>query len=437
MEFAYTPTDLKLLLYSINHTPELTGIGKFNGAMVRWLVARGHEVQVVTAPPYYPAWQVSSGYRNGFTSEVVDGARVLRCPLYVPARPGTITRLLHLCSFAASSLLGLWRCRRFRPDVVLMVEPTLFCAPAGLLAARWWGARAWLHVQDYELDAMVGLGLAGQTGGGLRGALVRAARAAEGSLMRRFCRVSSISRSMCKLAVAKGVPAERVVLFPNWVDTDAISPDAASRTRLRQRWGISPETRVVLYAGNMGRKQGLELVVQAAAQLRCRTEVLFVMVGQGAARDSLQAMAKSLGLVNMRFEPLQPPEDLPDLLAMADVHLVVQRKGAADVVLPSKLTGILAAGGHALITAEPHTELGLLCREHPGIATCVEPENLAALVAGLMALLATDTRAVNAVARAYAERCLGQEAVLGQFETELLQLVGTVAAPALRQCPRP
>lgn len=391
--------------------------------MVRWLVARGHQVQVVTAPPYYPAWQVAPGYRNAYATQVLDGAQVLRCPLYVPARPGTIQRLLHLGSFAATSLLGLWRSRHFRPDVVLMVEPTLFCAPAGLLAARWWRAKAWLHVQDYELDAMVGLGLAGQAQGGWRGALVRAARAVERALMRRFDRVSSISRSMVNLAVAKGVPNGRVVFFPNWVDTDAISPATANRTRLRQRWGIAPDMRVVLYAGNMGHKQGLELVVQAAAQWRHRTDVLFVMVGQGAARDGLQAMAQALGLTNMRFEPLQPLEDLPDLLAMADVHLVVQKKGAADVVLPSKLTGILSVGGHALITAEPHTELGLLCQEHPGIATCVEPESLPALVAGLEALLATDTRAVNTVARAYAERYLNQDAVLRQFEADLRQLV--------------
>lgn len=415
---------MRLFFFGINYSPELTGVGKFSGEMVRWLAARGHQIQVVTAPPYYPAWRVAPGYRNTYSAQIQDGAQVVRCPLYVPARPGTIQRLLHLGSFAATSLLGLWRSRHYRPDVVLMVEPTLFCAPAGLLAARWWGAKAWLHVQDYELDAMVGLGLAGQTNGGWRGALVRGARAVERALMRQFDRVSSISRSMVNLAVAKGVPRGRVVFFPNWVDTDAISPKTANRTRLRQRWGIGPDVRVVLYAGNMGHKQGLELVVLAAAQLRHRTDVLFVMVGQGAARDGLQAMAQALGLTNMRFEPLQPLEDLPDLLAMADVHLVVQKKGAADVVLPSKLTGILSIGGHALITAEPHTELGLLCQEHPGIATCVEPESLPAFLAGLEALLAKDTRTVNTVARAYAERYLNQEAVLRQFEKDLLELVG-------------
>jgi colanic acid biosynthesis glycosyl transferase WcaI len=130
---------LKILLYGINFSPELTGIGKYTGELAVWLAARGHAVRVVTAPPYYPEWKVGAGFKNGHAVEAtLNGAslRVWRCPLWVPAQPGGIKRLLHLASFALSSLPVMLRQIVWRPDVVWVVEPALFCAPAAVVVAR-------------------------------------------------------------------------------------------------------------------------------------------------------------------------------------------------------------------------------------------------------------------------------------------------------------
>lgn len=402
---------MRFLLYGINYSPELTGIGKYSGEMGSWLAAQGHAVRVVTAPPYYPQWQIASGHANRYRTEQRDGVTVYRCPLYVPRTPRTLTRLLHLLSFAFSSFFVLLRLLWWRPQVVFVVAPTLFCLPGAWLYARLTGARLVLHVQDYEVDAMFGLGMV------RRGLLTRVAFAIEGWWLRRVDRLSTISRRMMQLAESKGVPRERIFLFPNWVDTDFISPDA-DRQYYRRLWHIPESTRVVLYSGNMGQKQGLELVVDAARAWRDRTDVLFLMVGQGAARAELEARAE--GLPNIRFEPLQPYENLPALLVMADVHLVIQKKGAADIVLPSKLTGILAVGGHALITTEADTELGILIEEFPGIAVRVEPEMAEALLVGLGAVLTSDARMPNPVARRYAEQCLGRDAVLEKFLIDIV-----------------
>lgn len=407
---------MKILLYGINFSPELTGIGKYSGEMGAWLAARGHDVRVVTAPPYYPEWRVHEGYGNVFSVERDANLHIYRCPLYVPAKPSTLKRLLHLFSFAFSSFFVLLRLLFWRPDVVVVVEPTLFCAPAALLYARLLRLKAVLHVQDFEVDAMFGLGLA--KGGGV---FTRFAGALDAWVMRRFDRVSTISRSMMAHAQKKGVAADALVFFPNWVDTGFIKPDV-DRLFFRRKWGIPESTKVVLYSGNMGRKQGLEMVIEAAVRWRDRPDVLFVMVGQGAARDELEQQARLAGLTGMRFEPLQPYEDLPCLLAMADVHLVVQKRGAADVVLPSKLTGILAAGGHALVTAEPDTELGLLVQSYPGISVCVEPESCDDFCAGLALALAQNTRLPNEVARQYAMNYLNKDAVLTRFESDLCAL---------------
>jgi colanic acid biosynthesis glycosyl transferase WcaI len=273
-----------------------------------------------------------------------------------------------------------------------------------------------LHIQDYEIDAMLGLGLMDS------GFLPRLAHTIETWFMRRFDRVSTISTSMMKLAVKKGADPKNVIFFPNWVDTEFISPDA-DKDYFRELWGIPGSMKIIMYSGNMGKKQGLELVLQAALAMRDRKDILFLLIGHGAAKDDLVAQAQTMGLTNIRFEPLQDYIYLPSLLVLPDVHLVVQKKGAADVVLPSKLTGILSAGGHALITAEAETELGVLCRAHPGIGTCVEPESLPAFLDGLERILASDTRAVNTVARNYAEQYLNKDAILRRFQKDLEVLV--------------
>ncbi len=137
----------------------------------------------------------------------------------------------------------------------------------------------------------------------------------------------------------------------------------------------------MLYSGNIGEKQGLEKVIDAAERLRDRP-LIFAIVGRGRQGADGEHGPRTRP-ANIKFLPLQPYDALPALLKMGDCHLVVQKRGAADAVLPSKLTNILAVGGNAVITAEPHTELGQLCARYPGIAVCVEPESTDALVDGL------------------------------------------------------
>ena len=152
---------MRILLYAINHTPEIIGIGKYMGEMTAWLTSNGHRVRVIVAPPYYPSWRVGAGHSAWrYRIEQRDGASVYRCSLYVPQRPTPLRRVLHLASFALSSLpVALWHGAVWRPDVMFVVEPPLGCAPAAWLAARLAGAMAWLHIQDFEADVAFELGL--------------------------------------------------------------------------------------------------------------------------------------------------------------------------------------------------------------------------------------------------------------------------------------
>jgi colanic acid biosynthesis glycosyl transferase WcaI len=407
---------MKITLVSLNYSPELTGIGKYNGEMLPWFAEQGDQVSALCAPPYYPEWQIHSGFNSKrFTNSVENGVSVTRCPTYVPAQPTTVKRLIHLASFAFSSGLALFGRLFKKPDVVMVVEPTLFCVPTVLLFCKLTGAKSVLHIQDYEVDAMFGLGMAGKAG-----FLSKFAFSVERWLMRRFDAVSTISYSMMAKAKEKGVEPSRLVFFPNWSDTSFVHPDVDGSS-LRKAWGVNESQKVVLYAGNIGAKQGLELVMEAASRYISRPEVKFFMVGSGAYVDELKRMVVDRNLTNVEFKPLQAWEDVPAMLAMADVHLVVQRKGAADAVLPSKLTNILSVGGNAVITAEANTELGRLVDEYPGIFNAVEPEDVNAFCAGLDIEL--DNSGVINVARDYAEKNLNKEAILSRFRDDLKNLI--------------
>jgi colanic acid biosynthesis glycosyl transferase WcaI len=198
---------------------------------------------------------------------------------------------------------------------------------------------------------------------------------------------------------------------------------AARDNALRSKWGLAPEQQVVLYSGNIGRKQGLSYLLQAAELMQGEDSVKFVIVGDGAGRAELEQMARSAGLHSVIFKPLQLRERLADLLNLADVHVVCQLRGAADIVLPSKLTGILSVGGHCVVTADEDTELGRLAAEHPGAIERVEPESAEALAAGIRTLLPRRAAGCNRAARKYAETCLDREAVLGRFNRELVEFV--------------
>lgn len=405
---------MKILLYGINYSPELTGIGKYSGEMGSWLAAQGHQVRAVTAFPYYPDWQLAPDAKGpGFRPELIDGVSVLRCPLYVPARPNAWRRMVHLLSFALSSFPALLWQWRFRPDVLVLVAPTLFCVPGAWLFSRLTGARTVLHVQDFEVDALFGLGMGGQAG-----VIKRMAFALERFLLRRFDRVSTISSGMMQRALTKGVAPERLRFFPNWSEVSRFQ-NVARSAALLQRLGVNPANKVLLYAGNMGEKQGLELVLEAAQRLQSRPDVTVLLVGDGAGKARLVQLAADMDLRNVVFAPLQAYEDLPALLASADVHLVVQKRGVADAVLPSKLTNILAAGGNAVITADPGTTLARLCEDFPGLAALAEPESVDALLAGIE--VALNMPRPNPVASRYAQEYLDKDRILTRFVDEVLR----------------
>ncbi|WP_432731844.1 glycosyltransferase WbuB [Variovorax sp. W6] len=413
---------MKILVYSMNFAPELAGIGKYSGEMAEWLQARGHEVRVIASPPFFPQWSVFQGYSAwAYRKAVWNGVTVWRAPTWVPSQPRALGRIGHLLSFTLSSIPLLLAQLFWRPDVVFVVEPPVSCAPAALCLAKLLRVRSWLHIQDYEVDAAFGLGW-------LRGERVRRfALAAERWLMRRFDRVSTISTAMRAKALEKGVDESRLVLFPNWVDVEAIRPVArpslasgASVQGYRAELGIPADAVVVLYAGSLGSKQGIELLAEAARLLVCSHDIHFVFCGNGPSRASLMNACVRLG--NVHFLDLQPAERFNELLGMADIHVLPQRADAADLVMPSKLGGMLASGRAVIVTAHTGTALSEAVW---GRGVVVEPGDAAALADAIEQLsMSPATRELmGSIGRRFAEAELDRNVILQRLEEELQRCV--------------
>ncbi len=411
----------RILIVALNYAPELVGCAKYTTELAEDLVRRGHEVDVVTAPPYYPAWSVGPGYSGArWSREELNGVTVHRTPLYVPAQPAGLKRIAHLASFGASALpAAVGVAMKRKPDLVFAVAPTMAAAGAALAAAKACGARTWLHVQDFEVDAAFDLGV-------LRNRTARTvALNLEARLFSAFDRISSISPAMVDRLKTKGVAPDRVVEFRNWVDVDAVQVFASSNTRYRQELGI-PEDRVVaLYSGNMAGKQGLEALGQVAAGLKAaEANVSLLLCGDGPARAELERACR--GLDTVHFLPLQPLERLPELLGTADIHLLPQRPEAADLVLPSKLTGMLASGRPVVAMAASGTGLE---HEVSGCGLAVEPM-AEAMTAAVLKLAADEAqrRTFGAAGRLRAEERWRKSAIIDGFEAQGLawpKLIGS------------
>ena len=229
--------------------------------------------------------------------------------------------------------------------------------------------------------------------------------------MRRFDKVSSISTKMVERLRSKGIDADAVELFPNWVDTHGVMP-LAGVSSYRAELGIGSDKVVALFSGTWGAKQNLLAIPAAARKLAHRSDLEFVICGDGVMRAELEAACA--GLPNVRLLPLQPKERLGDLLGLADIHLLTQSADAEDLVLPSKLTGMLSSGRPVVATCRADTEIAAV------VSNCglvVSPTCVDELAQAIVQL--ADKPALRAElgshGRNYAEHALAKDPILARW----------------------
>lgn len=403
---------MNILIIGLNYAPEQVGIGPYTAGTAEYLATTGHNVTVVCGKPYYPEWKIQTPFRTrGVLSSNENGVQVHRVPIYVPSEPNGRRRLLHHASFALRAFPQMLRAAQFaKPDIVMCIAPSLISMITARAISRIFKAQTWLHVQDFEVEAAFVTGLLRD-----KGWLAKAARAFQKWCLQRTM-VSTISPQMCQNLRKLGVPKERIYEFRNWANIDQIKPIDRPSV-FRTNWNIASKY-VALYSGNLGNKQGIEIIPEVARLLAERRDLTFVVCGNGASRGRLTAAAD--GMTNIRFHDLQPQEMMSDLLGLATVHLLPQIAGAADLVLPSKLANMMASGRPVLATANPGTGIA---REVEGCGRVVSPED-ASMMANMLEELLDDEETrkhLGAEGRRNAELYWSKREILERFEATLTQ----------------
>jgi colanic acid biosynthesis glycosyl transferase WcaI len=406
---------VRIHIIGINYWPEMTGIAVFSTGRAEHLASAGHDVTMCTAVPYYPQWRVPAKYRGlKVTRETRAGVNIVRCPLYVPSAVNPIRRVLHEASFLITAFIRSLFCRR--PDVLFMVSPPLGLAIVAAILSRLWRVPYVFHVADLQPDTALDLGMM------RAGRFAQLLYAIERLAYRRAAIVSTLTEAMRARIIAKGIPADKVVLFADWADPHLFALGAGRLDPIRQELAIG-DALLVLHAGNMGVKQGLDVVLDAAEQTRSDPGIVYLLVGDGARRPHLEARARDLGLEHVKIVPLLEHERFLRVLAAADVCLVTQQRSVADVVFPSKVLTLLAAG-KAVIASVTGGSAVANAIAGAGAGVIATPESGAALVDAIELLRRDPSRraAMGVAGRAYASRHWERTATL-TYLSETMQRV--------------
>ena len=413
------PGKVRIQIVCPHFEPDVAPTGLVISEIVRGLVKRGHEVDVVTSLPWYASHAVDEAWRGRIirTERTAWGSisRVYPFPTNkrnIAARAvgfGGFTALAGLCSLF----------RRRRPDVVLAMSPPLTLGLAAWITSRLRRARLVFNVQDVFPDVAVALGAI--TNRGVIGLL----EGLERFVYRRSAVVTVLSEDLrsnveAKLVDAVGptAAAAKVRVIPNFVDTEQIRPQDRHNS-YRAEFGLGSRS-VVMYAGNLGFSQPLELMVEAARELSGRGDVVFVINGEGSRRRELESLAE--GLDNVVFVDFQPAERLAEVLAAGDVHVIALRRGLGASSVPSKLYSILAAGRPVLAALDPGTEVADVV-ESQGAGIVVAAEDQSLFTAAVLELVDdADLAAMGSAGREFVSRCAspaGVAAAYGELFEEL------------------
>jgi glycosyltransferase involved in cell wall biosynthesis len=407
-----------VLIIGINYWPEMTGIGPYTTGMAEELARCGADVTVFAGVPHYPAWQIDPAFRyRRLTRQHRNGVDLWRLRHHVPRKQSALRRAVYEATFFAQTMTTR---PAEKPDLVLAVAPSLGAAVSGARLARKFDVPVAMVVQDVVGHAASQSGIAG----GSR--VARATTAIEAWALRQANVIGVVSESFRPVLVDYGVSPDRIVSLPNWSHLPESTGDSRA---IRRRLGWPDDVTVALHSGNMGLKQDLGNIIDAARLTAGRDDVHFVLMGDGSQRRALETAAQ--GLPNVRFGELVPDDVYLDVLRAADVLLLNERPSVTDMSLPSKLTSYLRAGRPIVAATAPD---GATAQElaRSGAAVLVpagEPQRLADAVLSVADAGPDFTDELGRSAVAYAKRHLGEQAAMARVRALVLRALGEQAGP--------
>lgn len=408
---------MRILLYSYNYHPEPIGIAPLMTELAEGLVKRGHQVRVVTAFPWYPNSEIPEEYAGKlYATEERNGVKIQRSYVWARQERGLKNRVLFELSFVFLSFFQ--AINGWRPDVIFLTVPGLpVCVPAVLLK-RLYGVPIVLNLQDILPDAAVHVGLLTNE------KMIRVFQGLERFAYRTAERISVIADGFTKNLLTKGVPGEKIVEISNWVDINFIKPLEKTDNYFLRENDLAGKF-VVLYSGNIALTQPLETLIDAAARLVSIPDIRIVIVGKKEALERLENYRQQRGADNVLLRPFQPREKLAEMLAAADVAMVMQKHNVISFNMPSKIQ-VLLASGRPIIASVPATGTAAGAIERSGGGLVVPPEDPDALARAILELYNDPQRLriLGEKGRQYAIENYSFESALDRYEKLFAELVG-------------
>ena len=347
----------KITIVGINFWLEDTAIGLYTYQLANFYREQGLEVNVITGFPYYPEWRINSEYRSKKTyyEESINGIKIYRFKQYVPKKPIFFKRILHLLHFTLGSFINLFKIKK--TDVVLCVVPFIGCVLIGKFLAKLKGAKLWVHIQDFEFDAVRDSNLVDKKTD--KNIIFRMLFYVESKLLNSADLLSTISFSMLKKLKGKTKIKIEKKLLPNWVDQNFIVPEGH-----KKHLYLKSDKFKILYSGNIGEKQDWDFFIKFAKELDKEKDIQIIVVGNGSKRYWLEE--KLLDLENIWFYNPVAYSELSDLLCSADLHILFQKVNLIDTVMPSKILAMMASKRPSLITGSLKSEVAKVIIESKG-----------------------------------------------------------------------
>lgn len=340
---------MRLLVSSMTFAPDHSGIALYATDFAVYAAEQGHDVTMVTSFSWYPKWQKRpEDRRKLFRTDFYKGIKVLRGYLYVPKKVTTLTRMVQEITFLLFAFFNFLRAGKH--DAIVLFTTPINLGLLGVLFRKLWGAKLIINVQDLQLDAAKSLGMLGKL------PIVETMGALEKYSYHKSDMVASISTAMTDLIRQKNIPNDKIYLWPNWIsvaDANAQGKELA----FRQKFPQYRDKIIIGYAGNVGIKQGLSVLIDLSKRFENQPNLIFLIIGQGGDIDNLKRYAQQQQVKNLDFIDFLSQEDYSNFLTDADIVFLSQKKDSGDVYFPSKLLGIMAKQKLIMVSADKDSEI--------------------------------------------------------------------------------
>tara|TARA_Y100000591_G_C21846792_1_gene709191 strand:+ start:1144 stop:2379 length:1236 start_codon:yes stop_codon:yes gene_type:complete len=401
----------KILFVGKDFHPDTLGVSKYSTEMCLWLKEKKYtNVNVITGHPYYPEWKNKSQYPSFiYSQEKYRTLKVIRVPTYIPAYPTGLKRSLQNIIFSLASFpIILCKLIFDRPKCLISIVPSYTNTFSCVILSKIFRIKLFVHIQDLEINLADKLGL-------LPPYLLKVLYKLEKYILRNSYCISSISKKMLDEIQSKVDNPLNTILLPNWINNDEIFPDRKAGQNYRQRINIPLDAFLILYSGNIGNKQGFDKIIKIAMELKEEKSIQFLFVGSGTTKKELLKSIKINDLNNCKVMPLVEPTELNQLLNSADLHIVLQKDGLDNYILPSKLTNILGVGGECLVFGSKNSEMFNLDESFPGIIHFISKNNLNKYEFNKL-LERFDDSKINNIAFKYSRDELNKDKIMTKYE---------------------